>query len=68
MADGFKWGMRGRGKVLFSSKFHHSEIISFLIDQVGGKWNHLLGRVEKPFQGVIAGLVLNKVGLEILQP
>jgi len=28
--------------------------------QVGGKWNHLLGRVEKPFQGVIAGLVLNK--------
>ena len=35
--------------------------------QVGGKWNHLLGRVEKPFQGVIAGLVLNKVGLELLQ-
>ena len=26
--------------------------------QVGGKWNQLLGRVEKPFLGVLAGLVL----------
>ena len=28
--------------------------------QIGGKLNPLLGRVEKPFFGVIAGLVFNK--------
>ena len=29
--------------------------------QIGGKWNELLGRVEKPFLGVMAGLVYNKM-------
>ena len=29
--------------------------------QIGGKWNQLLGRVEKPFMGVMAGMVFNKI-------
>ena len=29
--------------------------------QIGGKWNQLLGRVEKPFLGVMAGMVFNKI-------
>ena len=29
--------------------------------QIGGKWNQLLGRVEKPFLGVMAGISFNKV-------
>ena len=29
--------------------------------QIGGKWSELLGRVEKPFLGVMAGLVYNKM-------
>ena len=63
-------GYEGVGKgfvfvIVFVKVKNISVMISF---QVGGKWNHLLGRVEKPFQGVIAGLVLNKVSLELLQP
>jgi len=27
--------------------------------QIGGKWNHDKQRVERPFSGVMAGLVLN---------
>ena len=29
--------------------------------QIGGKWSELLGRVGKPFLGVMAGLVYNKM-------
>ena len=42
---------RGRDVSLFNSQ---SRL------QIGGKLNPLLGRVEKPFYGVIAGLVFNK--------
>lgn len=33
--------------------------------QVGGRWNRSKGRVERPFLGVIAGLVVN--GARILE-
>lgn len=33
--------------------------------QVGGRWNRSKGRVERPFLGVIAGLVIN--GAKILE-
>ena len=29
--------------------------------QIGGKWHELLGRVERPYRGVMAGLVYNKL-------
>ena len=29
--------------------------------QIGGKWNQHLGKVEKPYLGVMAGLVFNKM-------
>ena len=29
--------------------------------QIGGKWNSLLSRVERPFAGVLAGLVYNNM-------
>ena len=29
--------------------------------QLGGKWHQVVGRVEKPYLGVMAGLVYNKV-------
>lgn len=29
--------------------------------QIGGKWNQHRGRVEKPYLGVMAGLVFNKI-------
>ena len=29
--------------------------------QIGGKWHQVMGRVERPFLGVLAGLVYNKV-------
>jgi leucine-rich repeat transmembrane neuronal protein 1/2 len=32
--------------------------------QIGGKWNHAKQRVERPFSGVMAGLVFN--GLRLL--
>ncbi|OAD54619.1 Neurexin-3-alpha [Eufriesea mexicana] len=33
--------------------------------QIGGRWNHNKGKVEKPFLGIIAGLVVN--GARILE-
>lgn len=33
--------------------------------QVGGRWNHSKGRVDRPFLGVVSGLVVN--GARILE-
>ena len=29
--------------------------------QIGGKWHQVMGRVERPYLGVLAGLVFNKI-------
>ena len=29
--------------------------------QIGGKWHQVMGRVERPYLGVLAGIVYNKV-------
>ncbi|KAF7397671.1 hypothetical protein HZH68_008893 [Vespula germanica] len=45
--------------------YQHSVFNSQSTIQVGGRWNRSKGRVERPFLGVIAGLVVN--GARILE-
>ncbi|XP_035732871.1 neurexin-1-like isoform X7 [Vespa mandarinia] len=47
------------------SGYQHSVFNSQSTIQVGGRWNRSKGRVERPFLGVIAGLVVN--GARILE-
>lgn len=49
----------------FVAGYQHSVFNSQSTIQVGGRWNRSKGRVERPFLGVIAGLVVN--GARILE-